>query len=870
MEKSYNLVGIYNFLTSAFTTQEMSLLAKELFPALYKKFAAQMTKTQKVEVIVDYADKNGHILDLLSYIESQENFKYTASTNTLIQKLKKQITPIPFLANAPYGLQESFVGRKVELQKMYDWLNDDPESPFFCLVAPGGVGKSALAWHWHLLVRAEYTIFFRGAIWWDMHQRHAEVTEFLHQSLIFFGDDPLTYEGGRAQMDRLFEHLQANPILLLLDGTEQWLRPLTRKTPRGEHRATNAIHPLAAELLYRLATLQGKSKAVLLGRLIPRELLLDNGKLLPSVRLHNLSSLDQEDVFRLFSSLDIKTMWNEVQVVADPVQNHALTLRLMAGYTAAPNTPDELSQIYTFEAGSNPRKNQAAVLVQAYEDLPSIARGLLGYVAAFQSSVDRKTLSIIFDDALKQAKRKPETTPTRSFAKSLFRSRKEKTIEKEEVGSSLRANLALLQRRGMLNWTRHPDENGRIYTTYDLHPIIRHFVYQKTENPAIAHAQIAAYFESIPQPISIRSPADLAPTIDLYYHLIRANQEEEAFQLLQERLYPFMQKKMGVYQQIMIKLLEMLIPDQTNLPRLEDPAAQLGVINLLAGLYVDSGVPDKAAMLYKLDATEMQAQQQIDEMAISLGKRGNALLQMGDLTAAAENGAALSAIYEQITDRALRIQGHWNNGRLLTYQGNATRGKAEIATALGLAVAEKMTAAQSTTWAYRAEMSLLEGKNNEEAHTAARKALQLARQETDSSVIIHARWLLGWTMIEMRQFEQAEASLTEALTLARANGLFRFIPSILLTQARWERARGYNKERPQELAAQALRLAQRAGYQLQVADCYQFMTQLALDKGEYTPAQWYALKSREVAVACGYEPVLKAAEKLIKMLSYTS
>jgi len=218
----------------------------------------------------------------------------------------------------------------------------------------------------------------------------------------------------------------------------------------------------------------------------------------------------------------------------------------------------------------------------------------------------------------------------------------------------------------------------------------------------------------------------------------------------------------------------------------------------------------------------------------------------------------------------LRIQGHWNNCRLLAYRGNWTRGKAEIATALGIAVAEKMTAAQSTTWAYRAEMSLREGGNSREAATAAQKAFQLARQKSEIPALIRARWVLGWVMIEMKQLDQSKANLDEALTLARANGLFLFIPSILLTQARWERARGYNKERPQELATESLQLAQRAGYQLQVADCYHFMTQLALDKGAYTPAQWYAMKSREIAAECGYDPVLKAAEKLIKMLSYTS
>ena len=57
----------------------------------------------------------------------------------------------------PYPEQSNFTGRKNERIMLTSWLNSDVSNshlgknatiPILCLTARGGMGKSALAWHW--------------------------------------------------------------------------------------------------------------------------------------------------------------------------------------------------------------------------------------------------------------------------------------------------------------------------------------------------------------------------------------------------------------------------------------------------------------------------------------------------------------------------------------------------------------------------------------------------------------------------------------------------------------------------------------------------------------------------------------------------
>ena len=52
----------------------------------------------------------------------------------------------------PYPMPPNFTGRAAERKLRTDWLKNDTENRLLILRALGGFGKSALAWHWLIMM----------------------------------------------------------------------------------------------------------------------------------------------------------------------------------------------------------------------------------------------------------------------------------------------------------------------------------------------------------------------------------------------------------------------------------------------------------------------------------------------------------------------------------------------------------------------------------------------------------------------------------------------------------------------------------------------------------------------------------------------
>ena len=858
MRGEYNRQAIRELILAALTADQINDLALDLFPTIYQDFAEGMGTNQRVRAIVDYAGKNGRFPDLLEYIQQRNPEKHNEFASKLFtQTAPSQPTPaatppapIKLFYNAPYPLESNFKGRRKELAALDKWLADAAANPIFTIIALGGTGKSALAWRWLSDLQGRQATAITKIIWWDFYQTGSSVADFLADSLAFLGDTPPTNDNQRLQMNRLRTLLQAGRTLLVMDGAERLLRAYSNmnaayqgdeeiETTSDQARYNrDTVDPVMSAFLRGLSQSPG-SKSLITTRLLPRDLEGQDGNILPGIKRINLTGLDPEDAYQLFRDLKVKASRAEVKAVSQPLGYHPLSLRLLAGYVANdPSTPNDLRAAADFDPNEKVvGQNQNHILQQAYNSLTQPAQQTLSKLAAFRGGVDWPVLQAVFED------------------------------DKE-----LQDNLLLLQRRGLLQRSTNLDPITQLQiTNYQLHPIVRRYAYDRLTNPTATHNQLASYFEAVPKPTKIQTLADLAPTIELYHHLARAGQYDEAMDLAYNRLGIPMYFQFGAYLSY-AELLQALFPDgESKLPRLKREDAQTWTLTALANSYGQAGRPNSAVPLFEQQIAIREKQGNKKSLAIGLGNLGYmAQIQIGALKAADTNLRRSIELSREIEDRRIEAVGHRERGRLLAYWGDWVEATAELDTALEQFTVENHIQSQGIVWAYRALFALLQGEG-ETAEQAAAEALRLTDEDTRIRYphprdYVQAYWLLGWATLVNGNLALASQHLDQALRRCRTINMVEHEPAILLAQAQLARAND-NVQQALDYAAEAQLIAERAGYVLYLADIHNFLAQLALDENDKESARKHAAQAKEYAYCDGppyaYKVAYDEAERLL-------
>ncbi|MCB0638945.1 MAG: tetratricopeptide repeat protein, partial [Lewinella sp.] len=489
------------------------------------------------------------------------------------------------------------------------------------------------------------------------------------------------------------------------------------------------------------------------------------------------------------------------------------------------------------------------ILQRAYDNLPPAAQITLGRLAAFRAAVPWDTIAAVFGD-----------------------------------NRHTRANLHLLEQRGLLQRSIPPapllPSSSAPPPTFDLHPIARRYAYKRLADRAAVHGRLIIYFEAVPQPPKVTSLADLAPAIELYHHLTRAERYDEAFDLFYNRINKATYYQLGAYQKT-IELLRALFPDgEDKPPRLSKESAQGWTLNSLANSYGMAGQPGAAVPVFQqaVDMAEKLGDKQ--NTAISLGNLANGQTEIGALAAAADNLRRSIALCQKIEDRFWEAVGHAEYGRLLIYCNDWAKSAAELDAALELFEADEAVQYQGNVWAYRALSALLQGDGVVAQH-AAQEALHLADETARTHYpyerdYVQAHWLLGWAALVAGNHLESQTRLDEALRRCRAINLVELEPATLLAQARLARAVKRNAI-SFNYAQQAVTIAQRAGHVLDLADCHNHLALLALDAGDTAAARSEALAhaqtARDYAFCDGppyaYQSALDEAERILNNLSQT-
>lgn len=792
----------------------------------------------------------------------------------------------------PYPMPPNFTGRVEERKMLTDWLNKDNENRLFILRALGGFGKSALTWHW--LTHDVDATEWKKVVFWSFYEGDASFEHFIEETLKYLNLE--APQSKSEQVNTLLKAMGAQKILLIMDGFERVLRAYNSMnaayqgdeaespSPAGREAKGEGLDcvDINAEVFLKSVCSLPKmqSKVLMTTRLTPRAVYVGASydSPLQGFREIELTAMQPVDAVEFFHKQKIKGTHTEIEAACAPYGYHPLSLRLLAGRILKDfENPADIVVAQKLKIDGDIIQQKHHVLEVSFNSLPQHEKDLLGIISCFRSPVEYKTLQSV-------AKNK----------------------------DTLDADLNDIIERGLLQRTTRQISNHPV-STFDLHPIVRRYAYERLTAPdrAAAHERLVDYFEAVPKPEKVNSLEDLAPVIELYHHMVRAGNLDEAMKLYYDRLWKQIYYQFGSYQ-LEIELLRALFLDgEDKPPRLKDESAQAWTLNELANSHSLSGQPRRAVPLFEMDIAIMEKIGDKKNTAISLGNVASiAQIHIGALSNVERNLRRSIDLCREIEDEYSEAVGHQDLGRVLSYRGAWGEAKQELETAISIQRKIKDVQTEGLSNAYRALRFLLLGRQTvddrsssiahfQSAIQSAQRALELADETTRTRMnvprdYVRAHWLLGaaycasvvsirrWSSspedvsrpaTELESLTLAEENLSKALNQCRQINLVEDEADILLDLARLRYAQE-NYDEAKSLADEALLITERSGYVLQGADVNLFLAELALTldpspegRGK---ARGYVEEARKLATCDGppyyYKVAYEEAERLLKKL----
>lgn len=454
------------------------------------------------------------------------------------------IPPRPYFAHAYTLLQtEQVIGRARELAALDGWVGD-AASPYhaariLCLVAIGGMGKSALSWKWLQDHAPRVMQPLSGRLWWSFYEADADFDRFLTAALAYCTGRPLHAVGRMARTDReseLLAVLGERPFLLVLDGVERLLiayagsdfahmpdedldartaNPIAcagKKEPDRlrQHRLRKTIDPGVGNFFRKLSRVQA-SRVLVTTRLYPSELQTDTGREIPGTAAVHLHGLEPEDALALWRGMGVSGSDAELDALFATFEYYPLLIRALSGevarFRAAPGDFDAWRAAHpTFDPFSIPLvQAKSHVLAHSLGNIDPEAMEVLYTIAAFRTPVDYATLFALF-----------------------ARTRAGRGGTAEELD----AILTPLEDRGLVGWDRAGNQ-------YDLHPVVRGVVWTGLDQAKRDGVYVAlrSHFESFPTLSGPRTVGQARPVLDLFDALVGLGHLKQAMEVYFGRIH---------------------------------------------------------------------------------------------------------------------------------------------------------------------------------------------------------------------------------------------------------------------------------------------------------------------------------------------
>jgi tetratricopeptide (TPR) repeat protein len=539
-----------------------------------------------------------HSLVVQSLFEEKQKHPFTATDS-------RPVTPVPhppeFYAVPPYTLTSTFIGRRAELGELDTWAVSP--NPVMVVEAIGGMGKSALTWEWTQR-NAEENSGLAGRVWWSFYERGTSMKTFLRYVLAYVTRqtpeslrDLDTYDCGQ----QLLIELKRRPYLLVLDGFERVLMAyhrIDKAQVSDDHvriEARDCINPSDGDILKRLAHCS-PSKVLVSTRLMPKVLEDPHThQPIPGVHQIKLEGLTSNDTLAMIRRAEINGDAEAVLRFADQFGRHALILRIVCGMVT-----DYRLQPRNFDAWlADPRaggglkltelhlsQRYTHILEYAFRGLGEKPRQLLSRIAVLSDSADYATIAVLNPFLPLQSEEIQEPQGSAFFS-----------ANDHGTLADFHAALGDLEDRGLLQWNRAAN-------TYDLHPVVRAYAFEKLEERerTQAYNAIHDHFSNLP-PENLDKATELIHvknSVEIMRALIGAGRFKEAFNFYREQLSrPFMFLICSFH--VVVELMEPLLHCGTGSAHaLEDTADRSYATNDLAIALERIGRPSEAMELYRL------------------------------------------------------------------------------------------------------------------------------------------------------------------------------------------------------------------------------------------------------------------------------
>ncbi|MGA2135965.1 MAG: DUF4062 domain-containing protein [Bryobacteraceae bacterium] len=764
-----------------------------------KAFKARVEAERVVQFFKSVEGLRSDVIDALSRLREPNptpSFHYVSDIPT---------PPEVYVAH-PYTLLQTgrLIGRQPELNELTEWATKSGK-PIFSVVAIGGMGKSALTWHWFQNIAPLEMKPLAGRMWWSFYESDATFENFVIRALAYVTKQPreeVQKTPVNEREERLLAALDREPYLLVLDGLERiliaygGLDAARRPDDEADVRLRKTIDPHAGAFLRKLSACRA-ARVLVSTRLYPADLEDKyTGDPLPGCRKRELSGLSDDDALSLWRAFGVSGTRDLLLPVFRSFEKHPLVIQALAGEIKRDRKANGDFERWQRDhprfdpmALANVKAACGHVLEFALRGLSKFDRRALHTLAAFRMPVGYDTLAAIL--------KSDDRALDRAFAD--------------------------LEDRGLLGWDRRCNR-------YDLHPIVRGVVWAGLDQGGRegVFVVLQAHFQPMPaiEWDKVESLDDLAPAIELYHTLIGLGRYDDACDVYYDRLDNATLYRLSA-SRLRVELLEALFPDGIDRPpRLAKTADQAYTLSALAQGYQFSGRLGAAIPLFRRQNDLWEAAGSLKNLATGLGNLAGSLHLAGKLREAEAAARRALGITREQGERPQEGVGLYFLGLTLAARGAAAHSKRALEKALHIFADEREPQSEGVVNAWLAQRALWIG-DAAAARRYAGRAWELAYVQRVERDFIRAARLQGEAASALGDLAMAGERLHLALTRARAVDLAEEeLPALIALAGMGNR----------ELLDQVWEPAERGPYRLLHADALNVLAQIERDAGNITAA----------------------------------